>query len=193
MRTETRYYHTLEDGREVELPFDPEGADITEVRRGNEILLGCLVQDSDAGDPLEEFDEGALMQFDYHQMHDGPRPEVEEFQEVIRENRGRVFYVARTGYGYGVSHLALVKNAEDIEEAGGYYIAPADLKRGKQARNYAEGALKEYSAWCEGDVWGVCVWHYDAKTLELLDRDECWGYYGNKYAGQELESLLKEG
>ena len=38
MRKETRYYHELEDGREFELPFDIEGADITEVQTADKII-----------------------------------------------------------------------------------------------------------------------------------------------------------
>ena len=191
MRTETRYYHELEDGREVELPFDIAGADIAEVQTADKILLGCIVRDLGPGDPLEEFDEGTLVQFNRSYKHNGPRPDVEDFQDIIRENKGRVFYVDSMRDGYAVGHRATIKNSEDIEDAAGYYIAPTDLKPGKQAANYAKGVMEQYTAWCEGDVWGVCVWEYDKATLALLERDECWGYYGSDYAEQELKSRLE--
>lgn len=190
MRKETRYYHELEDGREVELPFDIEGADITEVQTADKILIGCIVRDLDPGDPLEEFDDGTLVQFDRHRKHDGMLPELGDFRDLIRENKGRVFYVDNMRDGYAIGHRATIKNSGDIEDADGYYIAPADLKPGKQAANYAKGAMEQYTAWCEGDVWGVCVWEYDKATLELGDRDECWEYYGSDYAEQELKSRL---
>lgn len=186
MRKETKYYHELEDGREVELPFDTEHADITEVQKGDKIVLGCIVRDLDPDDPLEEFDEGELVQFDLDYKHYGPRPDVEDFESIIRENKGRVFFVSTMRGGYAISHLALIKNASDIEDADGYYIAPQDVKSGRQALRYADGALEQYTAWCEGDAWGVCVWTYDAQTLELEDRDECWGYYGADYAESEM-------
>jgi len=191
MRKETRYYHELEDGREVELPFDIEGADITEVQTAGKIILGCIVRDLDPGDPLEEFDEGTLVQFDRHLKHAGMLPELGDFKDLIMENKGRVFYVGNMRNGYSVGRLATIKNSEDIEDAAGYYIAPEDLKPGKQAANYANGVMEQYTAWCEGDVWGVCVWEYDKVTLELGERDECWGYYGSDYAEQELKSRLE--
>ena len=191
MRKETKYYHELEDGREVELPFDIEGADIEEVQTPDKITLGCIVRDLGPGDPLEEFDEGTLVQFDRRRIHDGERPDVEDFQDIIRENKGRVFYVGNMRNGYSISHRAAIKNSEDIEDADGYYIAPEDVKPGKQALRYADGAMEQYSAWCAGDVWGVCVWEYDKVTLELRERDECWRYYGSDYAEQELEGMLK--
>ncbi|MHB1167295.1 MAG: hypothetical protein ACYC0N_02005 [Carboxydocellales bacterium] len=191
MRTETRYYHELEDGREVEIPFNIECADIKEVQTAGRTILGCIVRDLDPSDPLEEFDEGTLVQFNRSYKHNGPRPDVEDFQDIIRENKGRVFYVHNMRDGYSISHLAIIKNSEDIEDADGYYIAPEDVKPGKQALRYADGAMEQYSAWCAGDVWGVCVWEYDKATLELGERDECWGYYGSDYAEQELEGMLK--
>lgn len=191
MRKETRYYHELEDGLEVELPFDIEGADITEVQTADKIVLGCIVRDDSPGDPLEEFDEGTLVQFDRRRIHDGERPNIETFQSIIRENKGRVFYVDNMRDGYAVGQRATIKNSEDIEDAAGYYIAPADLNPGKQAANYAKGAMEQYTAWCDGDVWGICVWEYDKATLELGYRDECWGYYGSEHAEQELKSSLK--
>jgi len=197
MRTETKYFHEMKDGREVEIPFDIEGADVIEVQTDDKILLGCIVQDLDPLDPLEEYDEGTLVQFDRSYPHDGPRPDVEDFKDIIRGNKGRVFYVkSYPAHGpfpdkYRVGQLATIKNSEDIENAAWYYIAPEDLRPGKQAASYAKGAMEQYTAWCEDYVWGVCVRKYDKATLELEERDECWGYYGSDYAEQELKNKLK--
>jgi hypothetical protein len=191
MRKETRYFHELEDGREVEIPFNIEGADITEVQTEGKILLGCIVRDLDPSDPLEEFDDGTLVQFDRHSKHYGMLPELGDFKDIIRENKGRVFYVDNRYAGYSIGQQAAIKNARDIKDADGYYISPKDVKPGKQAASYAAGAMEQYTAWCEGDVWGVCVWEYDTATLELIARDECWGCYGTKYAEQELKNTLE--
>ena len=191
MRKETRYFHELKDGREVEIPFDVEGADITEVQTEGKILLGCLVRDTDSGDPLEEYDEGTLVQFDRNRAHSGMLPELGDFKDIIRENKGRVFYVDCVRDGYSAGPQATIKNAEDIKDAEGYYITPTGIKPSSQAARYAAGAMEQYTAWCEGDVWGVCVWEYDKATLELEERDECWGYYGTEYADQELKNRLE--
>ena len=118
MRTETKYYHELEDGREVELPFNTEHAYIEEIQTADKIIIGCIVRDPDPSDPLEELDEGILVQFDRHRIHDGERG------------------------GYAGGHRATIKNSEDIEDADGYYIAPEDLKPGKQAANYQAGGRR---------------------------------------------------
>lgn len=186
-KTITKYFRQLADGREVELPFNPETDEITELHAGEEIILGCIVRDDSPSDPLEEFDDGTFAQFNHHYIHSSDRPDPEDFKEIIRANRRRVFYVRTAGDGYKISHQAFIKNADDIEEADGYYIAPADVT---WPRKYAAGVMEQYSAWCTGDVWGVCIWTYDATTLELKGRDEVWGFYGQDYAEQELKSQL---
>jgi hypothetical protein len=181
----TKYFYTVEDGREVELPFNPEN-EIQEVHKEGKILLGVLARDEFAGDPFEEFDEGILCRF-----QNTPRPNPENFKEVIRDNRGRVFYVYSRSDGYFCGSQALIKNADEIENADGYYIVPEDVPARSRA-SYAKGMIEQYSAWCTGDVWGVCVWTYDETTLELEDRDECWGYYSYEYAENTLKEALNE-
>jgi len=181
MRKETSYYYQLEDEREVELPFDPGPEEITEIHRDDIIILGKLVREEFPEDPFVAFDAGEFYQFDRAYVHYSPRPDTEDFKEIIRANRGRVFYVHCRGDGYICGGKALIKGADKIEDADGFYIAPEDAGAG-----YAKGAIDSYSAWATGDVWGVCVWTYDAETLDLLDRDECWGFYGYDYANSEL-------
>jgi hypothetical protein len=191
VRKETRYYHELEDGREVELPFDTEGADITEVHKDGKIILGCLVRDESPEDPFEAFDDGEFWQFNRRYKHDTRRPYPEDFKDVIRTDRRWVFYVHARQDGYFAGDRALIKNAEEIEDADGYYIVPEDVPAGQRA-SYAKSVIDQYSAWCEGDVWGVCVWAYEEKTLHLLDREETWGVYGWEYAESDLKEQLKE-
>lgn len=185
-RTVTKYFHQLNDDQKIELPFDPETDEITELRTGEEIILGCIVRDNDSEDPLDE-NEGTLVQFNHHYIRSSDRPDPEDFKEIIRANKRRVFYVRTAGDGYRISHQAFINNAADIGNADGYYIAPEDVTK---PNSYAVGVMEQYSAWCTGDVWGVCVWTYDTTTLELKDRDEVWGYYGQDYAETELKERL---
>jgi len=188
MKIITKYFYKLKDGREVELPFKPGAEELTEVHNPGDVLLGGIVHDDSPSDPLEDSDEGTFVQFNPRYVHSERRPDPDGFKETIRANRRRVFYVREVGNGYGISHQAFIKNANDIEEAHGYYIAPEGVT---WPRKYAAGAMEEYSAWCTGDVWGVCIWYYDAETLALTDRDECWGFYGLNWAETELKERLK--
>lgn len=61
-----------------------------------------------------------------------------------------------------------------------------------------EDPLAEIRAWLDGDVWGVQVqkrWNPDNKqTVQWWEgaEDECWGFYGRKYAMERAKEMLAE-
>lgn len=175
---------------------------------GLRAVVGCLCQDDSPADPFEEFDEGEFYQFDRYRKHDTTRPDLDEFKRLIRENGGRLVLVDDYGYGFKAGFLpapwqlgrAFKRHCprgyqwaiNQIEQADGYYIPPADATDPAQ---YAKGAIDQYSTWCNGDVYGVLIWQYTRATVEdewqLIDRDgETWGYYGYDYAREELTAAL---
>lgn len=58
----------------------------------------------------------------------------------------------------------------------------------EHAHRYAKALIEEYNAWCNGDVYGVCVYVIDRITGERIEEDECWGYIGTDYAESELDA-----
>lgn len=204
-KKQTEYYYE-HDEESFELPFDPEG-DPDEIyisANGLKAVLAFLVRDEFPADPFEEFDEGDFYQFGRDYKHYTPRPDIEEFKSIVRANPGRVVTVDSCGDGYRAGHLVTPQmcrgdrrtgeNSEAeklLDDSDGYYIAPEDATNPEQ---YAKGSIEQYSAWCEGDVYGIAIWEYTrssiSKPWEDTDRgNECWGYYGYKYA---LETLREE-
>lgn len=61
-----------------------------------------------------------------------------------------------------------------------------------EARDYARGVAKEYTAWANGDCHGVVCYVIDRETGERIeDRgEECWGFVSSEYAEEELESSM---
>lgn len=60
----------------------------------------------------------------------------------------------------------------------------------RTARKYAEGVLKTYEAWANGDVYGCVVQTYhleDDRWVEEGDWDSCWGFIGADYAEETLK------
>jgi hypothetical protein len=202
MKIKSRTNYTVEiDGHEFEIPFPFEEGSEQLILDGDKARLGVLVRDEDPSDPLAEFDEGELVQFDRKHIRYKERPDLEDFKRVIRASPGRVVLVYSRGDGYFTSENALTVadtksancGASDIENADGYYIAPEDVT---DAARYAKGAIKQYSSWCTGDVYGVCVWTYTLEgetwTLDDDGRDnESWGYYGYNYALETLKEEMK--
>lgn len=188
----------------VPFPYD-EGTELLQITPdGLTARLGVLCRDDSPADPFEEFDEGEFYQFGSRCIHGCQRPDLDDFKRVIRANSGRVFGVFGQGEGYSIGTEALTATeCRNIKEKGvpiysqaeavlnfidGYYICPADATNPAQ---YAKAVIDQYTAFCEGDVWGVCIWEFSRPDTgadwELTDRDnECWGYYGEDYAKQTL-------
>ena len=211
-RTATTYFE--KDGHTFELPFTGdfyrERLHVTD--DGLTAVLGMLCQDEDAEDPFDG-DDGDFYQFDGGCIHHTTRPGIDAFKRLIRENPGRVFTHNGTGnwHGPGTTRclvtagpftVADTKNPKNrkianqystaenaLYDASGYYIIPEDAT---DPLKHAQGALDTYSAWCNGEVYGVVVWVYTRENDDAdwgePDRDsECWGYIGSDYAEQELE------
>jgi hypothetical protein len=196
---------------------------------GRRAVLGVLCQDDFPQDPIENYDEGEFVQFNSRYIHSGDRPEIDAWKRIIRENPGRVFTICTAGAGYAIDAGPFsVKDTKDIktciaggkpykwlisngpaesalDESDGYYVCPADVT---DPAAYAAGVLESYTAFCNGDVYGVCIWQFTREPVsygldglpdtdeftdwELTDRDqECWGYLGSKYAEEELASQFK--
>jgi len=199
MGIKSHTYHYYEDGEEsFPIPFAMDEDSVLLHVKGDKAILGCLDRDECPSDPLVEFDVGEFYQFDSDYIHSQSRPDVDEFKRIVRANPGRVVLIYSRYQGYSADDTALtVKDTKtdkitEIEDAAGYYIAPEDVT---DPAKYAKGVMNEYSAWCEGDVWGVCIWTYSKVDGEWeLDedgRDECWGFYGLGYAQEELRNSFK--
>ena len=190
------------DGQSFPIPFEFEesSAILRLSPDGQYAMLGVLVWDEDASDPMEASVEGLLYQFNRNLIYDCDRPDLGEFKRLIRENPGRIVPVDVYCDGIykaerGVLDVADTKGEDCLagrilEEMGGYYIPPDDVT---DPLSYAKGFLETYSDWCKNEVYGVCVWEYrkDGTEWTLTDGEhEDWGYYGREAAEAELASLM---
>lgn len=161
--------------------------------------LGVLSQDDQPADPFEEWDEGTFYQFGRDYIHYQAR-DAQTLLDAIKQNPGRVFAV-HSQHDWNPSFSLCSdsplrhRDALKIDDFGGYYIAPDDCA---DPASYAKGALETYSAFCGGEVYGVAVWEYSRPStlapweLDETSRDsECWGFYGTRYAEEELASMMK--
>jgi hypothetical protein len=208
IKTHTSY--TYEDGaHSFPIPFEfyEYSAILSITADGQTAVLGCLAQDDSPEDPFEAWDEGTFVQFNSRYMHNTDRPEIEAWKNLVRANSGRIVTHSGTGDNHGPGttdcyaksvvtaamcrgdkHTGENSMAEQLlDRSHGYYIVPSDVPLDK-VLDYANSSFETYSSWCNGDVYGVCVWTFtrDGEGWELEDRDECWGYYGYKYASAEL-------
>lgn len=76
----------------------------------------------------------------------------------------------------------------------GVWVADKDSEEnikasGQTAHEYVTPILEEYSAWCEGEVFGCVVNLFEKQDGEwVMTRDEsCWRFIGRKWAEQALK------
>lgn len=196
MKIKHRTLHTLEYDTEhtFPLPFDPQTdpEHVYIAANGLRAVLAFLVPDDSPLDPFDDFEEGEFFQFNRQQAHYKPRPELENFKRIVRANPGRVFPVYQYGDEYRADSTPFNSQCDGLDYADGYYIVPDDATN---PARYAAGSMKTYSQWCNGNVWGVCVWTYSRKSYAdpwgEPEREECWNYYGrNGYTAEELKSIF---
>lgn len=63
-------------------------------------------------------------------------------------------------------------------------------ERYAQAEKYAKQACKTYTAWANGDCYGVVVKVHE-KDGTFVEEDACWGYIGSEYAEEWLSEQVK--
>jgi len=222
IKRHTSYTWESLDGETFHIPFEfsQDGSELFKMSDdGLSAVLGVLDYDESPEDPFDG-DEGEFFQFDNRCIHYTPRPDIEDWKRLIRANSGRIVTHSGTGdnHGPGTTRCypksVLTKEmcrgdkrtgenslAEQLlDNCYGYYIVPEDVEN---VLDYADSALETYSQWCNGDVYGICIWSYTRDFAEYdvdgngvpgeftdweePEREECWGFFGYDYAEKELQ------
>ena len=213
IRKHTRYTWDTPDDGELEVPWKfIEGSELFKISEdGLACVLGSLTQDESPQNPIEDWANGELIIFDRKNY----RPDLEDWKRIVRANSGRIVpvdYFERVSGGTtikcrqylsskdcrGVDSLA----EKELASMDGYYVVPDDVP---EPLEYATSVMRELTQYYQGDVYGVCVWTY-TRTYSACDLNgngipgdytawsepdraqECWGYYGYKYAETELQA-----
>ena len=92
---------------------------------------------------------------------------------------------------------------ELAEQSG---LKPGSKERAKKMKEWASCACELYTAWCNGEVYGINVYAYpvrkskNGETYDQLDdyrhedavyEDDCYGYYGNSAAEEALKESVE--
>jgi hypothetical protein len=60
----------------------------------------------------------------------------------------------------------------------------------REALDDTNRQLKEFSDWCNGEVYGILDYRFDAQGERLDEGEEVWGFIGGKYADEVLADRL---
>lgn len=204
MKIKSKTIHSLEvDGRELELTHRPSEGSVITAEKDGKLTVGYLVQDDDCGNPLEDCDGiGAIKSLSRRHRNHIDR---EEAEQILSDDLDAV---ALSYFEHGLCKWDVegsMGGMPDFQWDGvsfaGVWIPDTCVREsytgqdGKTRREWmieqAASACKEYTSWCNGDCWGVCVDVFDAKTGDKLSDDACWGYVGSEWAEQELKSQVE--
>lgn len=185
-------HHTLDCPYEGEVIFQEEVA--------GKVFLGVLVVDENPEIPFINDCRGEFGQFNSNYIHFTPRTLFtrHELQE------GRVFGIYHRNDEYSIAPelgppAEWLLNDDDPDSDNdwfkdkfdGYYVVPEDVPTERRL-SYAQGVIAQYNAFCQGEVYGYCVWEYTAAT-DLLNcqLEEVWGYYGREHALESLKEAFE--
>lgn len=107
---------------------------------------------------------------------------------------------AHSGVSYSVSGQGM-QCAFDTARGGAVWVPDdcciehiesfSEEERGKAAIEAAQSACEQYTAWCNGDCYGIVVETFDLQGKQL-EEDACWGFVGGDYAMEALAERVKE-
>lgn len=205
-----RHVHThfLQHGSlELELSMCPENNDPVVKETSDKIICGYLIRDEDCPNPCEDMDGmGHIRSLSTKHINN---ISVEEAESLLQDDPDVVplSYFEHGLCLWDVQHGERISRCPDMrwdgmQFAGVWvpdaccrdeinYVGKNKAKRRLRAVELAEQCCKEYTAWANGDCWGVYVDVFDKEGKRIAD-DSCWGHIGWDWAGEAMEEAMKE-
>lgn len=112
---------------------------------------------------------------------------------VDKYELGLVMYKATDEIvGLGSNACGVFIPCDDVQDRYKKNLADGMSIEGARADALADtnNVLDEFSAWCNGEVYGILDYRFDAKGQQIDEGEEIWGYIGSEYADQELADRL---
>lgn len=138
----------------------------------------------------EYFDIHTLEYFDEADLHEP----VSARRTAIAAKRAFMF----EKYEHGLVNYALrgessaVDREWDVSPVAGFMWADDDWGDDVDMVEAARGFLRTYTAWCNGEVYGVVHAFYVRRHGEWIideaDTDDCWGFIGHEHAEAEMKA-----
>jgi hypothetical protein len=216
-RKVVRSYSAEEDGNQFPLALPPVD-DTVEIRVvGDKAYAAYLVEDEVMEDWFfDERDEGDYYGYDRRAKGFNPL-DSEGIQALIESNRGRVFWINKYEHSLvkyyrasdaltledfteypdtapRVSRMIIPDQQWDVSPGAALYVAPSDCP---DPAKYCDSVMEEFTNWCNGWIYGVCVETFERSGDEWVqvDEDSCYGYLGYDYAisvrDEELAGAMK--
>lgn len=198
-QTTTTYTYTTPEGDEFQLTHEPVESSIKAIKTETGYTVKYLVQDSDCSSPRENDNLGVMACF-HSRYTIGDKDHglsQEEVQEAVK-----TAFVALPVYLMDHSGLSFsTKSFNDPWDSG--CVGAIFVTKEKAMKEYGNlsdetkeiirgvliAEVETYNQWQSGDCYGIVAEHYDADR-EQVDEDSCWGFIGEKWALEALDSEI---
>ena len=208
----TRY---VDDEKGFEYTFEPIEDSITIKKTKSGYEARYLVQDEHYDGPDERGDDGLFL-VNYHRDFDVRRDSVITKDDLVNWYRGdfedykddpddenedgrfpleEKYYIfklaclSHSGVWLSLRHsFDCDPGGWDTSHVGAVLVSKEEWPDRAKAIEAAEGLVETWNQYLSGDVYGCVVEYYDKKKQQI-DHDSCWGFYGHKYALEELKGF----
>ena len=192
VRTTTTYY-VVHEGQEFETTHEPiEGSEKITIKE-NKALVSYLVSDAaQCSWYFHDYECGRFITRDGRSL--GERLGDEEINELFLAHPGRVFLINK--YEHGLCRYYRQGDAQtsasvpdqrwDVAHGSAVFVVPDDVP---EPEKYCDSIMKNFTDWCNGDIYGVCHETYDLTEGKWVPdtEDSCWGYIGSENAERERD------
>lgn len=189
---------------ELGLTHHPDSEPVIQETK-DKIIVGYLVQDEDCPNPCEEIDGmGQIRSFSHRHINNIGVSEATDLLESDPDvvplsyfEHGQCLWDVQGGERIGRcpdmrwdgTRFAGVWIPDDCCRDEIKYVGKNKAKRRLRAVELAEQCCRVYTAWANGDCWGVCVDTFDKDGKKTND-DACWGFIGSEHAEQSLKEAM---
>ena len=166
--------------------------------------VGYLVRDNDAS-PLDEIsDDKELFLVNYHRDFTVKKDDIITKDDVVEWYRNKPIPQSKDYHMFPLSmysHSGVVLSLGsgshfpdarwDVSHVGVVLVSKKEWPDRDKAAQVAKGLIETWNQYLSGDVYGVVVETFNKEKENTEEVDSCWGYYGNKYAMEELKSTME--
>ena len=194
-------YRDIEE--ELDYIFEPVEDSITIKKTKTGYEARYLVQDDNPMSP-EEMDDDSLFLVNYHRDFEVRRDEVITKDDLVnwyrqdcRDYDDREFTelyhifalscLVHSGVWLSLSRsFSCDLGGWDTSHVGAVLACKKEWPKEADALAAAELKVQEWNQYLSGDIYGIVKETYNKKKIQV-DHDSCWGFYGHKYALEELK------
>lgn len=194
----------IESEYDLELTFEPVPDTLSIEKTDKGYTARYLVQDNNSQSPDKNEDTEIFLVHYHRQFYIERKDVINEndlksifLNEVDEDSRAKeignkyhilpVFAYIHSGLSLSLGNTNYPFTDEwDTSCCGAILVSKEEWKELDKANAIAQSLIEEWNQYLSGDVYGIVKEEYDTNKKQI-NKDSCWGFYGQEYALEELK------